>query len=138
MIYLSHNADDSRCLTRLTLNAIIDEALPPEVIEAEETELDDEQVTQPVHTRANKPVLTQILTCTDHNDRIMNIEIDSAATVNYLTHQETISRNFIIGQLSRVSGEDPERIRVDSVFETSVLCVFVCHKFTLFLYYKVL
>ena len=27
-----------------------------------------------------------------------------------------------IGQLPRVSGEDPERIRVDSVVETSVLC----------------
>ena len=31
-----------------------------------------------------------------------------------------------IGQLPRVSGEDTERIRVDSVFETSVLCVSVC------------
>merc|ERR1712240_447624 len=29
-----------------------------------------------------------------------------------------------IGQLPRVSREDPERIRVDSVFETSVLCLF--------------
>ena len=27
-----------------------------------------------------------------------------------------------IGQLPQVSGEDPERIRVDSVVETSVLC----------------
>ena len=31
----------------------------------------------------------------------------------------------IIGQLPRVSREDPKRIRVDSVFETSVLCLFV-------------
>ena len=30
-----------------------------------------------------------------------------------------------IGQLPRVSGEDPERIRVDSVVETFV-CLFVC------------
>ena len=30
---------------------------------------------------------------------------------------------IIIGQLPRVSGEDPERIRVDSVVETSVLCL---------------
>ena len=30
-----------------------------------------------------------------------------------------------IGQLPRVSGEDPERIRVDSVVETSVLCLIV-------------
>merc|ERR1712180_492048 len=46
-----------------------------------------------------------------------------------------------IGQLPRVSGEDPERIRVDSVFETSVCLFFDCllvSKFTLFLYYKVL
>ena len=32
----------------------------------------------------------------------------------------------IIGQLPRVSGEDPERIRVDSVFETSVCSLSVC------------
>ena len=31
--------------------------------------------------------------------------------------------NWHIGQLPRVSGEDPERIRVDSVVETSV-CLF--------------
>ena len=31
-----------------------------------------------------------------------------------------------IGQLPRVSGEDPERIRVDSVFETSVCLFFSC------------
>ena len=30
-----------------------------------------------------------------------------------------------IGQLPRVSGEDPERIRVDSVFETSVCSLFL-------------
>merc|ERR1711895_314257 len=33
-----------------------------------------------------------------------------------------------IGQLPRVSGEDPERIRVDSVVETSV-CLSVCSLF---------
>ena len=49
-IYLSHNTEDPRCLTKLTLNAIIDEALPPEVIEAEEAEIEEEQVTQPNHT----------------------------------------------------------------------------------------
>ena len=47
----------------------------------------------------------------------------------------------VVGQLPRVSGEDPERIRVDSVFETlvclSVLCLSVS-KFSPFLYYKVL
>ena len=30
---------------------------------------------------------------------------------------------LFIGQLPRVSGEDPERIRVDSVVETLVLCL---------------
>ena len=40
-----------------------------------------------------------------------------------------LKRLFFIGQLPRVSREDPERIRVDSVFETCVLCVFfVCHQ----------
>ena len=34
----------------------------------------------------------------------------------------------IIGQLPRVSGEDPKRIRVDSVVETSV-CLSVCSLF---------
>ena len=33
---------------------------------------------------------------------------------------------FTIGQLPRVSVEDPERIRVDSVFETLVCLFFVC------------
>merc|ERR1712215_545544 len=35
----------------------------------------------------------------------------------------TCTTSRFIGQLPRVSGEDPERIRVDSVFETSV-CLF--------------
>ena len=48
---------------------------------------------------------------------------------------------FIIGQLPRVSVEDRERKRVDSVFKTSA-CLSVCSlivcKFSHFLYYKVL
>ena len=47
----------------------------------------------------------------------------------------------VIGQLPRVSVEDPERKRVDSVFKNfvclSVLCLSVS-KFSHFLYYKVL
>ena len=40
-----------------------------------------------------------------------------------------------VGQLPRVSGEDPERIRVDSVVETLVLCsLFFVSKFSHFLY----
>ena len=34
-----------------------------------------------------------------------------------------------IGQLPRVSGEDPKRIRVDSVVETCVCLFFVCFFF---------
>ena len=40
-----------------------------------------------------------------------------------------------IGQLPRVSGEDPERIRVDSVFETFIslcVCSFLVSKFSNF------
>ena len=41
----------------------------------------------------------------------------------------------LIGQLPLVSGEDPERIRVDSVVETLVLCsLFFVSKFSHFLY----
>ena len=46
--------------------------------------------------------------------------------------------SIFIGQLPRVSGEDPERIRVDSVVETSVCSLFFVSKFSHFLYYKVL
>ena len=41
----------------------------------------------------------------------------------------TIGRVLHIGQLPRVSREDPERIRVDSVFETFVCSLSVCSLF---------
>ena len=49
--------------------------------------------------------------------------------------------NCYFGQLPRVSVEDPERKRVDSVFKTSVclsVCSLIVSKFSHFLYYKVL
>ena len=72
----------------------------------------------------------------------LNCTVMTNHNVLYMRCEVPDSTNVLIGQLPRVSGEDPERIRVDSVFETSVcslfvLCLFVS-KFSQFLYYKVL
>ena len=45
-------------------------------------------------------------------------------------------KNFLIGQLPRVSTED--RDRVVSVFEFHLVCSLIVSKFSHFLYYKVL
>ena len=110
-IYLSHEAADSRCPTRITLNTIADEALPPEVIQAEEEPDDNtdedkhEQVVNKSlqHNKSNytglsliQPVPTQLLTLTDHSGSPIHIELDSAATVNFITYKEAKTRNFTI------------------------------------------
>merc|ERR1712175_54954 len=52
---------------------------------------------------------------------------------SYLTRFLTDNFNaFTVGQLPRVSGEDPERIRVDSVVETFVCSLFFVIKFSNF------
>ena len=56
------------------------------------------------------------------SDTPVRLRYSSSAQI--LRYSETPSSAQIIGQLPRVSGEDPERIRVDSVFETFV-CLFV-------------
>ena len=44
------------------------------------------------------------------------------------SQEKEVGYEKYIGQLPRVSGEDPERIRVDSVSETSVCLFFVCQQ----------
>ena len=92
---MSHNTDDFNCPSKVKLNTLSDEALPPEVIEyeqeQEESEADSTQVEvtnlsvlNTANTGLNtlKPVPTQLLTVTDTACNPGHIELDSAATVN--------------------------------------------------------
>lgn len=82
-IYLSHLTDAHNCPTKLKLNTIVDQLLPPEVIEHEQ-EQDDQtsetgsQVAYPPMYKLNQistglntiqPVPTQILTVSDENTK---------------------------------------------------------------------
>ena len=97
---------------------IVNEALPPEVLEAEEQEEEDietdntEQVVIKTVTTTNtqypglsviQPVPTQLLTLSDHNGTTIHLELDSAATVNFITKEEARARNFIIYPNSQCS-----------------------------------
>ena len=86
-----------------------EEALPPEVIEQEqdqeESEADSTQVEvtnlsviNTVNTGLNtlKPVPTQLLTVTDTAGNPFHIELDSAATVNYILLNEAVTCNLNI------------------------------------------
>ena len=94
---------------------MVEELLPPEVAEQEteqEHENADSQVVYPVIYKFDKisaglrmiqPVLTQLLTVSDHNNLPVHIELDSAATVNYITLDEARACNFIINYNNQVS-----------------------------------
>ena len=110
--YLSHNNRDSNCPTKIKLNMIINEALPPEVIEEEErdkVELEEETTVntdqvvkntlsithiQSPGLRVIQPVPTQLLTLSDSNGITIHLELDSAATVNFITVNEAKAHNF--------------------------------------------
>ena len=50
-----------------------------------------------------KPVPTQLLTVADAAGEPVHIELDSAATVNYISHNEALTRNFNIVPNSQMS-----------------------------------
>ena len=80
---------------------MVEELLPPEVLDQEHNEehTDDgsSQVDYPPLHKNNKtfaglksiqPVPTQILTVSDYNNKTLHLELDSAATVNYISLDE--------------------------------------------------
>ena len=50
-----------------------------------------------------QPVPTQLLTLQDSGDTTLTLELDSAATVKYVSEHEALSRNFIIRPNKQVS-----------------------------------
>ena len=95
--YLSHLPDSTNCKAKL--NAIIDEYVPPEVLEQEHGVYPEEEEEAEVkseehnyysnipHSGLNtlQPVPTQILTLIDKIGNNLLIELDNGATVNYIT-----------------------------------------------------
>ena len=90
---------------------MVEELLPPEVREQEtdqdltEDSAENSQVDYPAKNKINKicaglntlhPVPTQLLTVSDHNGLPIHIEINNAATVNYISINEAKARNFLI------------------------------------------
>ena len=59
-----------------------------------------------------------------HYNITATIEVSTVCNRVYLYFSYIFANQKIIGQLPRVSREDPERIRVDSVFETFVCSLF--------------
>ena len=114
--YLSHNAEEYNCPSKIKLNTLADDVLPPEVLEFEqETEESETDTTQVESTQLSvinttntglntlKPVPTQLLTVADAAGEPVHIELDSAATVNYISHNEALTRNFNIVPNSQMS-----------------------------------
>ena len=113
--YLSHSNEDYNCPSRVKLNTLTDD-IPPEVLDYEQEtgESESEVVQVPVtklsiintnNTGLNalQPVPTQLLTLTDAVGEPIHIELDSAATVNYISHDEAVARNFYIVPNSQMS-----------------------------------
>ena len=152
-IYLSHESTDTRCPTRIALNTLADETLPPEVLQAEMEDnepAEEEQIDQVAGNKQTKindkysglnliqPVPTQMLTLTDQAGIPIHIEIDSGASVNFITYKEAKNRNFKIlpnNQSSRL-GDGDSTIRACGEINTilyrdSLPLIFkalVCHK----------
>ena len=114
--YLSHPTDGYNCPTKIKLNVMVEELLPPEVLEEEAsqetTDNTSSQVVCPALYKINTisaglstitPVPTQLLTVSHHNNRPLHLKLDSTATVNYLTLDEARARNFIINSNNQVS-----------------------------------
>ena len=113
--YLSHSNEDYNCPSRVKLNTLTDD-IPPEVLEYEqETEESESEVAQVPITKlslintsytglnALQPVPTQLLTLTDAVGEPIHIELYSAATVNYISQDEAVARNFYIVPNSQIS-----------------------------------
>ena len=111
--YLSHNTSNTRCPIRLQLSAFTEEHLPPEVLESE---LMDYSFTPQVpqnnsdHTSPDlyfaglqsiQPVVVQILSVADSNSQPLHIELDSAATVSYITLAEATKHHFCINPITK-------------------------------------
>merc|ERR1712240_572282 len=114
--YLSHNAEKYNCPSKIKLNTLADDVLPPEVREFEqETEESETDATQVESTQLSvinttntglntlKPVPKQLLTVADAAGEPVHIELDSAATVNYISQDEALTRNFTIMPNSQMS-----------------------------------
>ena len=95
---------------------MVEQLLPPEVTEQEidhdTTDDGSSQVVYPPSHKSNKlfsglntiqPVPTQILTVSDHNNRTLHLELDSAATVNYIALDEARARNLNISTNNQIS-----------------------------------
>merc|ERR1712208_35327 len=75
-------------------------------------------VSEPSGSRHYRPTPTSAQILQFGSDTPVRLRYSSSAQI--LRYSETPSSAQIIGQLPRVSREDPERIRVDSVFITSL------------------
>ena len=95
---------------------MVEQLLPPEVLDQEDDQetADDtsSQVAYPPLYKSNKiftglntiqPVPTQILTVSDHNHKVLHLELDSAATVNYISLDEAKAQNLLISKNSQIS-----------------------------------
>merc|ERR1711895_351669 len=130
--YLSHNAEEYNCPSKIKLNALADDVLPAEVLEYEqETEESETDATQVESTQLSvinttntglstlKPVSTQLLTAADAEGKPIHIELDSAATVNYISQNEALTRNFIVMPNSQMSKLGDGKTTLQAIGEIS-------------------
>ena len=115
-VYLSHNHTDTRCPIRIQLSSFTEDHLPLEVLESELIDYTfSSQVDNSYHTnqhpanhnlaglRSIQPVAAQILSVAGSDGRPLHIELDSAATVSYITLQEAKRRRLVIKPNNQVS-----------------------------------
>ena len=106
-VYLSHNQTDSRCPIRVQLNALTDETYLYEVLENENAQVCSDNMQQTncylAGLRSTRPVAAQILSAVDSNNRPISIELDSAATLSFITLKEALDRNYKILPNNQVS-----------------------------------
>ena len=117
-VYRTHNKWDKKCPTKNKLSNI--HGLNKDnVIEEELQDLDtspgiQEEVSATQYTYECphcvtaglgflQPVPTQLLTLQDSGGTLLTLELDSAATVNYVSDHEAQSRNFLIRPYTQVS-----------------------------------
>ncbi len=121
-VFLSHQADDAKCPAKTSLNELLaEEELPVDFINelaseivSEEITLENKVDTDCAHCHSLKmipglsrlqPVPPQTLSVLDAANKPVHMELDSAASVSFITLKEAKARNFIIrpnGQISRL------------------------------------